>query len=97
MYVNNSTDRPLSHPKNTHFRLVPVIEGVASLESPLTAAAVSHTAHASTSPSVLKQIKVNTSLLSPEQLKYLDDLHHANIDAFNEDLREGFVDDSAHW
>ena len=93
MYVNNSTDRPLSHPKNTHFRLVPVIEGVASLESPLTAAAVSHTAHASTSPSVLKQIKVNTSLLSPEQLKYLDDLHHANIDAFNEDLREGFVDE----
>ena len=90
MYVNKSLEQPLSHPKNTHFRLVPVAEGVAS--PPLKAAAVSYTAYATAAPSVLSQIKVNTSLLSPEQLKYLNELHQANIDAFNEDLRGGFVD-----
>ena len=83
MYVNKSLEQPLSHPKNTHFRLVPVAEGVAS--PPLKAAAVSYTAYATAAPSVLSQIKVNTSLLSPEQLKYLNELHQANIDAFGGD------------
>ena len=93
LYVNHSPV-PLSHPKNTHFRLVPVTEadGGTSSTPPPTASAASYTAHASTAPSALSQIKVNTSLLSPEQLKDLDELHHANINAFNEDLRGGFDD-----
>ena len=91
LYVN-TTESPLHHPKNTHFRLIPMQEE--SVTSPISCPVnlLSITTHRPTQDSILSQIAVNREILSPDQLRLLDALHKKHLSAFDEDMSEGFQD-----
>ena len=91
----NSTTFPLAHQKNTHFRVV----SLKALDFPPPSLPPPKLKLASLLPQastdILSQIKINTELLSSDQLLKLSRLHAANISAFDEDMSKGFGDPKA--
>ena len=97
-YVNNSIG-PLYHQKNVHFTAVPVKE--ISMDQ---AQAVKHskvqlnsvTAGMSRTKcmELLAEVKVNKKNMSAHQLKRLENIHMVNIRAFDDDLSDGYCDES---
>ena len=94
LYVN-TTDEPLVHGKHTHFRVIPMEEQLVTKPEQT---AVDHLALSSVHvpqpapDDVLSKISVNSSILSPEQVNRLNDLHRQHITAFDEDMTRGFQD-----
>ena len=94
LYVN-TTDGPLVHEKHIHFRIIPMTEELVSKPE---STAVDHLALSSVQArqpvpdDILSQISVNSSILSPQQITALNDLHRRHITAFNEDMSGGFYD-----
>ena len=41
---------------------------------------------------LLSKIRINVDILNPEQLQRLHNIHSKHASAFDEDLREGFID-----
>ena len=93
IYVNH-TSNPLSHPKNTHFRALPMAAAEAEAVQPsLPIKPKQALLVPPASPeSILTQLKINTSLLTSAQLATLEDIHLRNLSAFDEDMTEGFRD-----
>ena len=91
VYTNNAT-HPLSHIKNCHFRALPMIEAKDAPYLPLKTDTIHLSAASLPNPEILSQIKINTTLLSSDQLNRLHNLHIKNISAFNEDVTEGYDD-----
>ena len=93
IYVNH-TSNPLSHPKNTHFRALPMAAAEAEAVQPsLPIKPKQALLVPPASPeSVLSQLKINTSLLTSAQQAALKEIHLRNLSAFNEDMLEGFRD-----
>ena len=95
IYINR-TDRALCHQKGAHFRIIP--QAPVSEASPSTASTTLSAASAAASlptPSsseALSKIKINVDVLTPEQLKRLQNLHQLHSSAFDEDMRGGFKD-----
>ena len=91
-YVN-LTQEPLIHPKNTHFRALPMVElnGQDQLSIPIKPKQGLQSRPVNPE-SVLSQIKINTDLLSPAQQARLKEIHLTNLSAFDENLKEGFTD-----
>ena len=93
IYVNQSQE-PLQHPKNTHFRAVPMVElnSQTQLSIPIRPKQALQPRPVN-SDSVLSQIKINDKLLSPAQQARLREIHLTNLSAFDEDLKGGFRDE----
>ena len=93
LYVN-TTDSPLYHAKNTHFRVVPMVEEpvTSPLSCPVNLLALTSTPQPSPD-SILSQLTINKDIMSPDQLRRLDSLHKKHISAFDEDMSGGFQDD----
>ena len=93
LYVN-STDSPLHHAKNTHFRVVPMVEQPVTnpLSCPVDLLSITTTPKP-TADSILSQLSINKDILSADQLLRLDALHRKHISAFDEDMSGGFQDD----
>ena len=94
VYVNQ-TASPLTHPKNTHFRVIPMAE-VSEPSLPIKPKQALLQPPASTQ-SVLSEIKVNTSLLSTAQQALVQQIHIKNLTAFNDDMKDGFRDDDSPY
>ena len=95
VYVNK-TDNPLTHPKNTHFRVIPMAEVSDKPSVPIKPKQA--LIQPPPSPeSVLSEIKVNTSILSTAQQAVLHQIHTRNLAAFNDDMKEGFKDDNSPY
>ena len=95
-YINHSKEI-LNHQKNVHFRAIDVQQ--TSLQEALAMSNSVKPRSKSTTPSamsvdhcktLLKEIKVNTDIMSSQQLEILDTLHMDNIRAFNDDLSGGY-------
>ena len=92
IYVNHS-QQPLAHPKNTHFRALPMVELNSQHQLSIPIKPKEGLQSRPINPeSVLSQIKINDDLLSPAQQARLKEIHLTNLSAFDEDLREGFKD-----
>ena len=86
----NNLPLPVSHPKNTHFRAIPLQS--LSEPPPSLPLAKSLTPPSALDPQdLLSQIQINNSILSPSQLQLLSDLHSQHIKVFDEDLRGGYT------
>ena len=92
IYVNRA-QQPLAHPKNTHFRALPMVElnGQQQLSLPIKPK-YSLQARPINPESVLSQIRINDNLLTPAQQLRLKEIHLTNLSAFDENLKEGFTD-----
>ena len=91
VYVNQSDDEVLHHPKHTHFQAVQTIEH--NQATPLLSSIGS-----SKAPSLIKvgpnalleQVQINTSILSEVQRLSINRIHLENIAAFDEDMTAGY-------
>ena len=92
VYVNR-TSSPLTHPKNTHFRVIPMAEQTEQPSLPLKPKQAL-IMPAPSPDSILAKIRVNTDLLSEGQQGRLHEIHTRNLVAFNDDMREGFKDEN---
>ena len=92
VYVNR-TSSPLTHPKNTHFRVIPMAEQTEQPSLPLKPKQAL-IMPAPSPDSILAKIRVNTDLLSEGQQGRLHEIHARNLVAFNDDMREGFKDEN---
>ena len=90
VYTNHS-HHPLSHPKNTHFKAIPMCKKEDQPSMPLKPKQALQLPPANPE-SILSQFKINTSLLSTTQQDRLKEIHIRNISAFNEDMSAGFSD-----
>ena len=92
LYVN-STKGPLHHPKNAHFRVIPMAEEPVSdpISCPVDLLSIT-TAQRPTPDSILTQLAINKDILSADQINRLDALHKKHITAFDEDMSGGFKD-----
>ena len=92
LYVNLTTN-PLHHAKNTHFRVIPMVEEPVTnpLSCPVDLLSIT-TAQKPTQDSILSQLSINKDILSADQLAGLDALHRKHITAFDEDMSGGFQD-----
>ena len=100
-YINYSSDEPIHHQNNVHFRAIQVEEiqfehalaaGDDQLHQPVDINLGS--AALSDYNDVLSDVKVNRSIMSTDQSKRLDDIFSENIRAFDEDLTDGFNDEN---
>ena len=95
VYINQ-TSSPLTHPKNTHFRVIPMAERDDQPSLPIKPKQA--LLQLPPSPeSVLSQIKINTSILSTAQQALVKQIHIRNLSAFNNDMKEGFQDDDSPY
>ena len=95
VYINQ-TGSPLSHPKNTHFRMVPMAEQTDQPSLPLQPKQAL-LLPAPSPDSVLSKIRINTNLLSESQQGRLLEIHTRNLTAFNNDMRKGFYDEGSPY
>ena len=95
-YINFSSDKPLHHPGNVHFRAIQVEE--LPFDQALAAAdgqqchpspSLGSASH-STPNDVLPNLKINRSIMSPAQSQRFDNMILQNIRAFEEDLSGGY-------
>ena len=93
IYVNQAKD-PLTHPKNTHFRALPMVELNSQNQPsiPIKPKRALQTRPASPE-SILSQMKINDSLLSSDQQARLREIHLKNLSTFDENMEGGFKDD----
>ena len=89
VYTNN-LPVPLSHPKNTHFRAVP-LRAVSEIPPSLPPAKSPTLPFALDPKDLLSQIQINNSILSSSQLQLLSDLHLRHIKVFDGDLSKGYT------
>ena len=93
IYVNRA-NKALTHQKNTHFRALPMVELNSQSQPSIPIRPKQALQVRPASPeSILKQIRINETLLSPDQQARLKEIHTSNLSAFNEDLTEGFKDE----
>jgi hypothetical protein len=95
-YINFSSDKPLHHPGNVHFRAIQVEEipfdqalAAGSDQQSLPLASLC-SASLSLPNGVLSDLKINRSIMSPAQSQRLDSMILENIQAFEEDLSGGY-------
>ena len=94
IYVNK-TGGALCHPKGAHFKMVPMSPSPTPPSLGSTDQGVLSAAAKIPDPpisKVLSRIKINVDILSPHQLQRLHNLHIKHSTAFNEDMREGYID-----
>ena len=89
IYTNNS-QMPISHPKNSHFRAVP-LQAISEVPPSLPPAKCTSQPSIFDPQDLLTQFQINTSALSPSQLQKLSDLHLHHIKVFDGDLTEGYT------
>ena len=91
VYVNH-TDSPLYHPKNTHFRALPMAAAETMGPSLPIKPKQALLLPPASPESILSQLKINNSLLTSAQQASLKKIHLENLSAFNEDMSQGFMD-----
>ena len=89
IYTNDS-QMPLSHPKNTHFRAIP-LQAISEMPPSLPPPKLTDLPSAIDPQELLSQIQINNSILSPSQLQVLSSLHRQHVKVFDGDLREGYT------
>ena len=95
VYINKTTS-PLTHSKNTHFRVIPMAKMRDEPSLPIKPKQA--LLQPPPSPeSVLSEIKMNTSILSTAQQTVLQQIHTKNLTAFNDDMTDGFKDEDSPY
>lgn len=89
VYVNNSTEMPISHPKFAHFKTLPVVESSTSTTVRSSKVPVIQKTPVSME-ALLSEITINEKLLDKDQLARLKEIHIRNRDAFDGDLKGGY-------
>ena len=88
IYFNNS-NRIITCPKYAHFAIDPATELVPAVGASSTAVAPVPQSPLSVD-SVLKQMKINTKVLTREQKDHLESMHRRYIKVFDNDLTKGY-------
>ena len=88
-YINTSSDKPISHPKHSHFRTIPVKESPWAEFPKTSRAPMVHQSPVSVEK-LLCDIKINEKMLDKGQLESLRETHTRNRDAFHCDLKGGY-------
>ena len=91
LYTNYSPD-PLHHTNNVHFQVIELLE--LSMEEAMannnSQSMMVNSASITNIEDLLSEVKVDRSIMSPEQNRYLDEILAENIRAFDDDLSVGY-------